>query len=64
MGSPISSPVREILWYEQSGHEMMQDLEADRVFVDIMRFVQRFELDPQQEAQPGAAAGETVETRA
>jgi len=39
----VSSVHREIVWYEESGHEMMLDLEADKVFVDIMEFVHRFE---------------------
>ena len=38
----VSSPVREIYWYERSGHEMMQDLEAPTVLADIMDFVVRF----------------------
>ncbi|MCA9672698.1 MAG: alpha/beta fold hydrolase [Myxococcales bacterium] len=42
----VSSPLREIYWYEQSGHEMMQDLEADKVFADIMDFVERFHARP------------------
>jgi len=46
----VSSPVREVLWYEKSGHEMMQDLEAEQVFRDIMEFVHRFELQPKVEA--------------
>lgn len=44
----VSSAHREILWYEQSGHEMMQDLEAEKVFADIMEFVQRFQLKPRK----------------
>jgi carboxylesterase len=48
----VSSPVREIVWYQRSGHEMMQDLEAEKVFADIMEFVRRFELRPgEQEAR-------------
>ena len=43
----VSSPLREIIWYDKSGHEMMQDCEAERVFGDIMEFVHRFELNPQ-----------------
>ena len=42
----VSSSVREIVWYQKSGHEMMQDLEADQVFADIMEFVQRFRRAP------------------
>ena len=38
----VSSPIREIVWYEKSGHEMMQDMEADEVFADIMEFVRQF----------------------
>ena len=41
----VSSPHREIVWYEQSGHEMMQDMEAEAVFADIMEFVQRFQKE-------------------
>jgi carboxylesterase len=39
----VSSPNREIVWYQKSGHEMMQDLEAEQVFADIMEFVHQFE---------------------
>ena len=39
----VSSPLREIIWYQKSGHEMMQDLEAEQVFADIMKFVHKFE---------------------
>jgi carboxylesterase len=38
----VSSPVREIVWFERSGHEMMQDMEAESVFREIMDFVARF----------------------
>lgn len=40
----VSTPHREILWYEESGHEMMQDLEAEQVFEDVMEFVSRFRI--------------------
>ena len=43
----VSSPHREIIWYQESGHEMMQDLEAERVFADVMEFVHLFETRPQ-----------------
>ena len=39
----ISSTHREILWYQESGHEMMQDMEADKVLADIMEKVQRYQ---------------------
>lgn len=39
----VSSQHREIIWYDESGHEMMQDMEADQVFSDIMEFIHRFE---------------------
>ena len=42
----VSSPHREIIWYHKSGHEMMQDLEAETVFHDIMEYVHKFELHP------------------
>jgi carboxylesterase len=42
----VSTPHRDVIWYEQSGHEMMQDLEAEDVFEDIMDFVHRFEIEP------------------
>ncbi len=38
----VSTPHREIIWYEESGHEMMQDLERELVFTDIMEFICRF----------------------
>jgi carboxylesterase len=40
----VSSKKREIIWYEKSGHEMMQDLEAEKVFKDIMEFVNYFKV--------------------
>jgi carboxylesterase len=46
----VSSPIRQILWFEQSGHEMMQDLEAERVFEEIMRFVNLFRTLPAEQA--------------
>lgn len=42
----VSSTNREIVWYQKSGHEMMQDLEASEVFEDIMEFVRQFETRP------------------
>jgi carboxylesterase len=39
----VSSPVREIVWFERSGHEMMQDMEAADVFREIMAFVSNFQ---------------------
>ena len=38
----VSSVHREILWYQESGHEMMQDMEADKVLADIMEKVNRY----------------------
>jgi carboxylesterase len=38
----VSSPNRELLWYNKSGHEMMMDLEKEQVFEDIMEFVKSF----------------------
>lgn len=38
----VTSPLREIVWFEKSGHEMMQDMEADAVFSEIMGFVNQF----------------------
>jgi carboxylesterase len=38
----VSSPRREIIWYEDSGHEMLQDLEAEKVKDDVMDFVRLF----------------------
>lgn len=40
----VSSPIREIVWFERSGHEMMQDLEASAVFREIMAFVTHFKM--------------------
>jgi len=56
----VSSRHREIGWYEQSGHEMLQDLEADRVMDDVMDFVHRFRRGPkavggQDERESGVA---------
>ncbi len=38
----VSSPLRQILWFERSGHEMMQDMEAEAVFDEVMHFVNEF----------------------
>lgn len=38
----VSSPLRQIVWFEKSGHEMMQDMEADAVFAEIMDFIREF----------------------
>ncbi len=38
----IGSRIRELTWFERSGHEMLQDLEAAAVYERIMGFVQRF----------------------
>lgn len=38
----VSSEHREIHWFEQSGHELGQDLEADAVFATVMEFIGRF----------------------
>jgi len=46
----VSSPLREIVWFERSGHEMMQDMEADAVFTEIMDFVNRFRERPRMRA--------------
>jgi carboxylesterase len=47
----VSSTIREIVWYQQSGHEMMQDCEAPKVFGDIMGFVRRFAKTPATQAE-------------
>ncbi len=49
----VSSPIREIVWYEESGHEMGQDCEKDQVFADTMEFINRFRLDALEEATEG-----------
>lgn len=38
----VSSPHREIKWFYKSGHEMMQDMEAEEVFKTIENFVLKF----------------------
>lgn len=39
-----SSTNREIHWFERSGHEMMQDLEADAVMASIMGYLDKLRL--------------------
>jgi carboxylesterase len=56
----VSSPHREIVWYQESGHEMMQDLESERVFADIMEFVHLFEQNPRAEVSQSSAASPEV----
>lgn len=38
----VASPYREIKWFYKSGHEMMQDMEAEQVFNTIDEFVLKF----------------------
>jgi carboxylesterase len=40
----VSSNIREIVWFQKSGHEMMMDMEAEKSFGEIMEFVLRFRL--------------------
>jgi carboxylesterase len=35
----VSSPWREIHWFQKSGHEMGQDLEREAVFAETMKFI-------------------------
>jgi carboxylesterase len=35
----VSSPEKRLVWFEKSGHEMMQDLEREAVFDTIERFL-------------------------
>jgi carboxylesterase len=42
----VGSPLREIVWFNKSGHEMMQDLESKKVFEAIMEFVVKFQKKP------------------
>jgi len=40
----VSSPLRQIVWFEESGHEMMQDCEAEAVLTEIMAFIDTFRV--------------------
>jgi carboxylesterase len=40
----VSSPLRQIVWFEKSGHEMMQDCEAQAVLTEIMSFINTFRV--------------------
>ncbi len=40
----VSSPNREIHWFKRSGHEMMQDLEADGVIEAIMKYLNKLRI--------------------
>lgn len=42
----VASPHREIKWFYKSGHEMMQDMEAEDVFKAIDEFVLKFRKTP------------------
>ena len=42
----VSSQIREIIWFNKSGHEMMRDMEAQEVFEQIMQFVLKFRTSP------------------
>jgi carboxylesterase len=48
----VSSRVREIRWFERSGHEMMQDLEREAVFQEIMNFVHELRAQPKAGQTP------------
>lgn len=52
----VSSPIREMVWFERSGHEMMQDMEANDVFREIMAFVSNFQQKQEVEANSEADA--------
>jgi len=39
----VSSEHRDISWYERSGHEMGQDMEADAVFEDLITYIKKFQ---------------------
>ena len=39
----VNSAIREIVWFQKSGHELMMDMESEQVFEAIMDFVLRFE---------------------
>jgi len=41
----ISSVTREIVWFTKSGHEMLQDLEAEEVCLSLMEFIRHFKKD-------------------
>lgn len=41
----VSSPRRDLIWYQESGHEMMDDLEREKVYDDILEFVKTFVAD-------------------
>ena len=47
----VSSEHRDLTWFMKSGHEMMQDMEADEVFEDLMEFINRFR--PEKKAELG-----------
>jgi len=38
----VSSTTRQIVWFTKSGHEMMQDMEADKVCESLMEFINEF----------------------
>lgn len=37
----VSSTQKELVWFERSGHEMMQDLEKESVFRAVMTFIRK-----------------------
>lgn len=48
----VSSRVRQIRWFERSGHEMMQDMEREAVFEEIMSFINDLRSLPKSEPAP------------
>jgi carboxylesterase len=42
----VASEHREIHWFQRSGHEMMQDLEAPTVFDSIMKYLAKLRKEP------------------
>ena len=52
----VSTPRREIYWYEESGHEMLLDCEAEQVMNDVVEFARRFHRQRPVDLAPATKA--------
>lgn len=50
----VGTPHRELHWYEESGHELLADLEAEKVYADVLDFVGRFRRAEKAKGQKAA----------
>lgn len=60
----VRSEHRKIVWFEKSGHEMMQDMEADTVLGEIITFIKSLRTKPIKETKPATSTYQDASSRA